>query len=85
MTFRRLIESFLYIFMFQKLGILDRMQKVLFKEVLFGAVFHPGDDFPAQDALHGAGVKVPEHLEWNLKVSEPPKEAEEASVTMMLM
>lgn len=60
------------------------MQKVLFEEVLFGAVFHPGDDFPAH-ALHGAGVKVPEHLEWDLKVSEPPEEAEEASFTVMLM
>lgn len=37
---------------------------------------HPGDDSPAQDGVNGAGVKVPEHLQWDLKVSEPPEEAE---------
>lgn len=69
----------LYGFMFQELGVMVRMQKVLLEEVLFGAVPHPGDVSPAQVASSGTGIKVPEHLEWDLKGPEPPEEAEEAS------
>lgn len=35
--------------------------------MLLGAVSHPADDAPTQDALDCAGVKVPKHLERELK------------------
>lgn len=31
-------------------------------QILFGAAAHAGGEPPAQDALSGAGVKIPEHL-----------------------
>lgn len=47
-----------------------------FPNLLFGTVSHPAGDAPAQDAIDGAGANVPEHLQSELKVSKPPKEAE---------
>lgn len=57
----------------------DRMRKVLFEEVLFDAVSHQGEDSPAHAVLDGAGEKVPEHRDGDLKVSEPAEEVEEVS------
>lgn len=47
-------------------------------DILCGACCHPVGDATAQDAIGGAGAKVPEHLKSELKVSEPPQEAETA-------
>ena len=47
--------------------------------MLLGTVSHPGGDVPTQDALDGAGVRVPEHLERELKVSEASEEVETLS------
>ncbi len=43
------------------------------QEILFRGTPHPGGDAPAQDALYCAGVEVPEHPEWEFKVSQSPE------------